>query len=322
LKIKAHLAGLALPLLVAAFPILYLYGHNAWVLDLASLKVPLGYSLIAGALAYALFYLLQRKTAAASLSAVAFMLFYFTYGVLYQVLMKPDKFAVYHFALLPFIILLAIYIGFAIARLKPGIAFPLRNSLMVMSAALVVYNLAVISPVEVQKVQQKKAAPIPVTGASGSTGSHYPDIYYIIFDEFAGFPANTAYFHSNTIARFEMFLEQQHFFVAAKSRAVTINTQTEMASRLNLQQYTLKDDPAVTNAVLDNSKVMQVLKSYGYTTAVLNMFFQGINADYNLSYDPQQVSGMAADQFKQTFFGDTMFNAFSGYFNSASAAEQ
>jgi hypothetical protein len=316
------MAGLALPLLAAAFPILYLYGLNVWVLDLASLKEPLGYSLLVAAAVYFLFFLLQRSPASASLSATAFLLFYYTYGFLFRQLMKPDKFAVYHFSLLPLMIALAIYAGVFISRLKPAVAASVKNIFLMMSAVLVVYNLAVISPVEWQKAQQKKAPTISVTGANDNSGAKYPDIYYVIFDEFAGFPANSAYFHSNTIAQFETFLQQHHFFVAANSRAVTINTQTEMASRLNLQQYYLTDDPSVTNAVLDNSKVMQVLKSYGYTTAVLNMFFQGINADYNLPYDTQQVSGMAADQFKQTFFNDTMFNAFSSYFLSATAAEQ
>jgi hypothetical protein len=321
-KIKAHLAALALPLLVAAFPILYLYGINAWVLDLSSLKEPLGYSLLVAAAVYGVFFLLQRRPASASLSATAFLLFYYTYGLLFRLLMKPDKFAVYHFSLLPLMIALAIYAGVFISHLKPAVAVSLRNIFLLMSVMLVVYNLAVITPVEVQKGQQKIAPPIPVTGVSGNRGVKYPDIYYVIFDEFAGFPANSDYFHSNTITQFDTFLQQHHFFMAANSRAVTINTQTEMASRLNLQQYYLSDDPSVTNAVLDNNKVMQVLKSYGYTTAVLNMFFQGINADYNLPYDTQQVSGMAADQFKQTFYNDTMFNAFSNYFLSATAAEQ
>ena len=322
MKINAHLAGLALPLLAAVFPILYEYGHNVWLLDLASLKVPLGYSLLVAALVYGLFFLLQRNPATASLSAAAFMLFYFTYGFVYRLLMKPDKIAVYHFSLLPLVIALAIYTGFFISRLKPGIVASLENILLVVALALVIYNLVIITPVEVQKIQQKKTAPFPMIGEGGNSGKQYPDIYYIIFDEFAGFPVNSSYFHSNTIAQFDTFLQQHHFFVASNSRAVTINTQTEMATRLNLQQYSLSDDPAVTSAALDNNKVMQVLKSYGYTTAVLNMFFQGISADYSLNYDPQQVSGMAADEFKQAFFGDTMFNAFSGYFLSASAAEQ
>jgi len=321
-KIKAYLVGLALPLLAAAFPILFLYGHNAWVLNLTSLKAPLGYSLLTAALVYGLFILLRRKPANASLAATAFMLFYFTYGYIYRLLMKPDKLPVYHFTLLPLVIAVAVYAGLFVTRMKPNMANSLQNTLLVMTLALVVYNLAVIAPVEVQKTQQEKAAVIPVTGVDNSASTQYPDIYYVIFDEFAGFPANSAYFHSDTISEFETFLQQHHFFVAANSRAVTINTQTEMATRLNLHQYYLSDDPAVTNAVLDNSKVMQTLKSYGYTTAVLNMFFQGIQADYNLPYDPQQISGMATDEFKQTFFGDTMFDAFNSYFLSSTEADQ
>ena len=322
MKIKAYLVGLALPLLAAAFPILFLYGHNAWVLNLTSLKAPLGYSLLTAALVYGLFILLRRKPANASLAATAFMLFYFTYGYIYRLLMKPDKLPVYHFTLLPLVIAVAVYAGLFVTRMKPNMANSLQNTLLVMTLALVVYNLAVIAPVEVQKTQQEKAAVIPVTGVDNSASTQYPDIYYVIFDEFAGFPANSAYFHSDTISEFETFLQQHHFFVAANSRAVTINTQTEMATRLNLHQYYLSDDPAVTNAVLDNSKVMQTLKSYGYTTAVLNMFFQGIQADYNLPYDPQQISGMATDEFKQTFFGDTMFDAFNSYFLSSTEADQ
>ncbi len=322
LKIKTFLAGMALPLLAAAFPVLFLYGHNAWSLNLASLKMPLPLTLIVAALAYSIFFLLQRKPDSASLSATVFLIFYFTYGFVYRQLIAPDKFPVYHFSLLPLMIALAIYLGFFISRLKPAVTAALKNILLLSSAVLVVANLAIIATTEVRKTQEKKTTPVPVTGAQVVAGTHYPDIYYIIFDEFAGFPANDAYFHSAVINQFEKFLEQKHFFVATQSRAVTINTQTEMATRFNLQQYSLDDDPSVTNAVLDNSKVMQVLKSYGYTTAVLNMFFQGINADFNLPYDPQQISGMAADQFRQTFFDDTMFDAFGSFFISASAEEQ
>ena len=68
---KEHLKGLSLPLLIAAYPILFLYGHNAANLTLNSLVMPLGLSLLAAAAAYGLFYLFQRKTTSASLSAAA-----------------------------------------------------------------------------------------------------------------------------------------------------------------------------------------------------------------------------------------------------------
>jgi hypothetical protein len=109
--------------------------------------------------------------------------------------------------------------------------------------------------------------------------------------------------------------------VVTKTRTATINTQIELASRLNLQQYNEKTDVKVTLAALDNNKVMQVVKSYGYTTAALDMSFPNITADYHINYDPQQVAGMAVDEFRQTFLDDTMFNAFLGYFQDADLSE-
>ena len=78
---KQHVKGLCLPLLIAAYPILFLYGHNAANLTLNSLVMPLGLSLLVAAVAYGLFYLFQRKADGgshrASLSAVVFLLFYY-----------------------------------------------------------------------------------------------------------------------------------------------------------------------------------------------------------------------------------------------------
>jgi hypothetical protein len=126
------------------------------------------------------------------------------------------------------------------------------------------------------------------------------------------------YWHNTEVDTFENFLKQNHFFVA-NSRTPTINTQTELASRLNLHQYADPTDEKITSKALDNNQVMRVLKSYGYSTAVLNMWFQGIPADYSISYDPQQVQGMAADEFNQAFIGDTMMDAFSDYIENANA---
>jgi len=162
---------------------------------------------------------------------------------------------------------------------------------------------------------------MPVTGRVSDPSQRYPDIYYIIFDEYVRFDAAREYFDDHEVDQFEDFLKVNRFFIATQSRAPTINTQTEMASRLNLHQYTLDDDPKVTLKAFNDNKVMQVLKSYGYTTAVLNMAYKGFVADYVLPYNPQQVSGMASDQFFQTFLDNTAFNAFTGSFQDTSPSE-
>lgn len=317
---KKLIAGITLPLLIAAYPELFLYGHNVQLLNLGDLKIPLAYSILVAAAAYGLFWLFLRKLVHASLAASVAMLFYYAYGALYRLLLTPDLFQVEHFLLLPLLLVLAGYATYFISFLKLSIAATIQKILLVVASGLVVVNLAITVPVELQKVAQKPAQ-IPVTGLIADPGKHYPDIYYIIFDEYVRFDAAREYFDDHEVDQFEDFLKVNGFFIADKSRAPTINTQTEMASRLNLHQYTLDDDPKMTLKVYDDNKVMQVLKSYGYTTAVLNMAYKGFVADYTLPYDPNQVSGMASDQFFQTFLDTTMFNAFNGSFQDTSPAE-
>jgi hypothetical protein len=318
---KAHLSGIALPLLLAAYPILFLYGHNAQSLEPSDMTVPLGLSLIVAALAYGMFYLLLRKSTSASLAAAVFMVFYFLYGVIFHQLTELDKFPVDHFTVLPVVVIVAGYIGYFLKFLKPKLAAGLQRVLVVICLVLVIYNLsATVITASAQKAAPVQK-PIPLTGTSAQPGKQYPDIYYILFDEYARFDVMRNYWHNNDVDQFEAFLEQNNFFIVSNSRSVTINTQTEMASRFNLHQYTDDTPASETLAALNNNKVMQILKSYGYTIVSLNMPFHDITADYNLNYDPGQVAGMASDEFRQLFLDDTMFNAFKGYFQDNDPVE-
>jgi hypothetical protein len=320
---KQNFKGLCLPLLIAAYPILFLYGHNAANLGLNSLVMPLGLSLLVAAVAYGLFYLFQRKANTASLSAGVFLVFYYLYGTIYQQLISPDKFPVYHFVLLPVVIAVAFYAGYFISKIKPAPADVVQKILLFFALFLVAYNVVIILPVELQRVSVKQD-PSPVTGASknySDVNQKYPDIYYFIFDEYERLDVMESYFHDPDVEQFAAFLKQNNFFVVTNSRVATINTQTEMSSRLNLQQYSMNSDVKVTLAAINNNKVMQVAKSYGYSTAALDMAFPNITADYRVNYNPQQVAGMAVDEFRQTFLGDTMFNAFLGYFQDTDMSE-
>ena len=323
---KQHVKGLCLPLLIAAYPILFLYGHNAANLTLNSLVMPLGLSLLVAAVAYGVFYLFQRKadggSHCASLSAGVFLLFYYFYGTIYHRLISPDKFPVYHFVLLPVVIVVAFYAGYFISKIKPAPAALVQKIFLFFSLFLVAYNVVIIVPVELQRVHLKPD-PSPVSSATKiiNINQKYPDIYYVIFDEYERLDVMQSYFHDDTVDQFTAFLKQNNFFLVTNSRTPTINTQTEMSSRLNLQQYNEKSDVKVTLAVIDDNKVMQVVKSYGYKTASLEMAFPNITADYHINYDPSQVGGMAVDEFRQTFLDDTMFNAFLGYFQDTDMSE-
>ncbi len=316
---KKHLSTLLLPLLLAAYPIVFLYGQNAAVLDAGNLKLPLTFSLLAAGLSYALFFLFQRKPVHAGLSAAVFVLFYYLYGYGYRWLLNQDKFPVQHFILLPLAIFLVGYAGYFIAFIKPTVARTLQKVLLVIAAGLVFYNLAITAPVEAQKILSSRSF-TPAVQASASVDQKRPDIYYIILDEYAGSEAIQDYWHDDYMNEFEAFLNGKGFFVATASRSPTINTASEIASRLNLQQFAENADNSVKMKAINNNKVMQVLKSYGYTTVVMDMAFPGIQADVRERYDTQSVGGMATDEFKKTFLDDTMYDAFRGLFEDADQA--
>ncbi len=112
--VKSYFKHALLPLLVAAYPVLFLFGHNAYALSLGSLTFPLATSLLVALAAYALACLLLRKPLAASLSAVAFVILYYLYGFFYHLLVKWNRFPVRHEVLMPLVIALGVAIAFGI----------------------------------------------------------------------------------------------------------------------------------------------------------------------------------------------------------------
>ncbi len=346
--LRIQLISLAFPLLIAVYPTLFLYSVNAWALQPGSLALPLGLSLLVAVAAFGLFLLLERSAVSAGLSAALFMVVYFLYGQLYRGLLGLDILRIQHFSFLPIVITLAVYAGCFTTRIKRPLAAQINKILTVVVMLLVSYNLLVILSVEIKRDWLKAStasaappetitpalpptagmtpAPRPITPLGINpppvSPQKYPDIYYIIFDEYAGFDAVREYWHDDYVNAFQDFLTRNHFFVANGSRSVTINTETELSSRLNLHQYTENDDPRAVLQRLDNNKVMAIVKYYGYTTVAMDMAFNSILADQNTQFDPQQVGGMASDDFKQTFLNDTMFMAFNEYFNYGSTAEK
>lgn len=317
---KNYLKYLPLPLLAAAYPILFLYGHNASALELSSLQFPLAASLLTAGLSYMVFCFFQRKPLAASLSAAVFVILYYLYGPVYHLFVDLKIFPINHTVLLPLVLALAAAAAYCLFLIKPRTALRVHKVLLVVSTALVVYNvLGVTVPVEAQKILSNRPW-TDIVSSPTNTAQVKPDIYYIVLDEYSGFDAVRSYWHADHVDAFEKFLIQNHFFVAAGSRSATLNTGSEIASRLNLQPYPEKLPNLVKVQAIDNNKVMRLLKSYGYTTVAIDMAFHGIKADLNVEYDPEEVGGMAADEFQKTFVDITMFSAFSSYMESGSQA--
>ena len=323
IKILNTLKALTLPLLLAVFPALFLYGNNVTKLMLPSLgRTLLLYSVLA-ILIFSIFCVIFKGQAVKTANAAfVFLIFFNLYGIVYSFLIEKDLFRVVHFTLLPFSLLFAVYASWFATKVNPTSFW--KGAVFVMSV-LVVFNLVKIVPGEVKKSRMANEKKTSVSVIESSTANKaYPDIYFIIFDEFAGFDSMRSYWHFEGVDDFVNYVKSKGFFVAENSTSSSLATFHQLAERLNYIAYPIvgKDDVNVYFNDIYNNQVMRYLKSQGYITVSFeetSHFFGGftlINADYSFDYDSNKMAnlGILFDDFGILVADNSMLRAFSNYY--------
>jgi len=240
-------------------------------------------------------------------------------------LLKLDFFQVEHYTLLPFFILLAIYASWLVAKIPATHSILIWKGLTFIVGMLVIFNIAKIASVEIKKLLK----PITYTSVKvdpNSAAKGYPDIYYIILDEFSGFEPMRKYWHNQKVDGFVKFLKSKGFFIAEQSHGSSIWSIHQMITRLNYQEYPSpgpKDRAININfEPLYNNKVMRYLKSRGYATAVFNEMpwkfkaMPPIIADYSINYKRGTMIdfGVLFDEFGVLLADNSMLRAFSKFY--------
>ena len=291
-----------LPLLLALYPPLFHYGNNASIVTLASLeRTLLLYSIIAFVLYTVIALVMKRQPLKAANVTFVFLIFFNLYGVVYNYLYNQDVLRVEDYTLLPIVLLLALYASRFILKTNQEKVWKAATVLL---SVLIASNLLKIVPAEITKYQssnQEKATALTIANTSGN--ADYPDIYFILFDEFAGFESMRNYWNYQGVDDFSNFLKSKSFFVAEHSRSSSIDTLHQMSERLNYQAYPAGGEYRETyyEALTDNA-AMRYLKSLGYTTVVFDEKRFGypaipkMTADYSFEYDsitaPSLTGGM------------------------------
>jgi hypothetical protein len=316
------------PLLIAVFPSLFLYSNNVTILILPSLIRMIAFNAVLAIGFYIIFVLFYKMQAYKAANAtVVFLLFFNTYGIIYRYFLELNIFQVEHYTLLPLFVLTAIYASWLITKVNEAYSIRIWNIITVVMGALVIINIISIIPREIKKGNLTPTQTVTsMPGADISSINHiYPDIYYIVLDEFAGFDAMRTYWNNNEVNDFEEFLKTNGFFLAENSHAGTIDTLQIMATRLNYQEYPLGHDYVETyyTDIADN-KVMRYLKYLGYTTIVFDetkVSFaypasKPIIADYNFELDDSKAAdlGILFDDYGTLVADNTMLYVFSNLY--------
>ena len=312
-----------LPFLFAIFPGIFHYANNATILVLSNLIDIIAYFALLALGLYFIYWMFNKHNPVQAANAASvFLIFFHTYGFAYRALLKFDIIRVEQYTLLPFFVLLAIYVSRLIVKLKESISIKLWNNVSLLIGVLITFNIVKIVPAEFEKWQIPTSKTQAQSDVNQTEVQTLPDIYYFVFDEFAGFESMREYWHYNDIDKFKQFLVDNGFFVAEQSHGATDLTKYELSTRLNYQDYPCCDkkyNPIYFEAIANN-QVMRYLKSQGYTTVAFEQARDWFPADvplvvdYLFESDPEFLTNneiSQVDNFQMMVLDNTMVSAFS-----------
>lgn len=258
------------PILLAVFPVLYLFQHNQTDLPLRVLWGPLAVSAAIGVTILAISRIMFKPILKSSLFASLFVIAIFYYGFLYDV---ASGWSLNNLAIL---IIWLILHSLGIAKLLKANDLNLPNQIFFVGAAYLI--LVSIVPIGLYRIQNPPAsvsdprlwsAPLEVPQITAS--EQLPDIYYIVPDDYARtdvLKEHLGYDNSQFIRE----LESRGFVIQEQSRSPYSNSISNMASALNLDYLNHFADVLgensqntlmVTQTLADN-RASHFLESLGY----------------------------------------------------------
>ena len=256
-----------LPVLGAMYPAIFHYANNARIVLFSSLTELCVFLACIGLVTYALLaWLSYRKFPQSAAAALLVLVFFYIYGFAFDWLQSIDLFQVDTYNFLPFWIFVAFYLAWIITKLNTSTSIWICHSLLLIFSILMTFNLVKIIPAEIEK---RKDSLLREASASAdntlSPKQQSPDIYYLIFDEAAGFEVAREYWHYNAVDQFVDFLEKNEFYVAEQSHGGSIHTLREISTRLNYHEYPVGNEYFETyNSAIGDNSVMSYLKEHGY----------------------------------------------------------
>ena len=240
-KLKAIFKGPVVfyPLLFAAFPILFLYVYNISEVSVSQIWLPLVISVAATLVLWAVLSLILRSLSKAGLATAIFLVFFFSYGRLYDGLNYLGVFVPKHAHLLPGMLFVWGYCVYFIGRAKRDFRITTRM-LNITAVVLIAINLFNIASYQVKLARLSADAPVESSeqaAAGPAELSTLPDIYFIILDEYAH-PDTMQEWCEYDNSQFIESLEDKGFFIASGSKTRTPHTSQVLAQVLNMEYLT------------------------------------------------------------------------------------
>jgi hypothetical protein len=280
---------------VILFPCFFLYLQNTGIAIFSDFLNVAGKFLFVGLSLLGLSYLIFRKIEKAALFSNVTLLFLLYFALIEKAIV--DKFPMLYYWHIALICLFLIFqIGYLIYnKVNVKLANQINQVFLFIFAGLILFNGIISVPKVLQAASNKSQKEThenveQANVVNNEPQKELPNVYYFVFDEYAGLDSIQRYCNYDNSAFFDT-LEDMGFVVSRHSLNYSFNTETEIP---NLLQLNLVNSPSMTKAEkrknADNPYLIELMKEHGYTINVLDMYNFIDLAYTDLHWDSQYVS--------------------------------
>jgi len=261
------------PLLFAAFPILFLYAHNISETPASDIWLPLVISVAATLVLWAILNLILRSWVKAGFATAIFLVLFFVYGHLYDVLERVGFVPKHGYLIAGMLLVWGICVYF-IGRAKRDFGITTRF-FNITALVLIAINLFNIVSYQVKLAGLEEDTPDESTAqhtANATELGTLPDIYFIVLDEYAHPDTMTEYYNYDS-SEFIDSLEDNGFFIAGGSETQTSLSPLIIAQILNLEYLDYEPWSESTYRKIAYSQAADFLRTQGYQYIVFGNNF-------------------------------------------------
>lgn len=259
---------------LSAFPVVFMYFNNASEADFSDVVQPLAVFCTIGAAVFLAAYLLTRSPGKSSLIAGTFMLAFCNFSLLEAGLktLFPNLF---YWHTLPIVLVIWLEVSILIWAFLSDEAGDLAALVMcLVFCGLILVNAAAGMPKLLEKLQtnrqlaERDEEPVVQTEANGDM----PNVYLLIFDEYANFPQMEEYYHYDN-AVLKDFLTENHFTISYDSHNESIYTTTVLTNLMNLD-YVVDDfvSTGEKEILRKNGTLFTHIRNHGYTAQIIDAY--------------------------------------------------
>jgi hypothetical protein len=230
MKKKTFLSLLCV-LLFALYPIAAMYAHNVEQLRLSQALVPVLATLLIAAICYGGLYLFLKNHPKACISAAAFLVLFWHYDLISGFFISLPL--INHTVFLPALLVVYALLVYRVHRIRAKHTLDnLTLIVLIPAVMLVALNVFMIVQGEVKKSTVRNITRDTDTVFAEGIES-YPDIYLLLFDEYAALPSMEEIWGYDNSA-FAEKMEEKGFFFARNSKTRFVFTHMAVPGILNL----------------------------------------------------------------------------------------